>query len=219
MENNVNNNVSNVNPNVVNNNVGNSTNVVNGVPVNPGNVAYTNSGVVNPTNVTPIVQNINPNGEYVQPASTGEQKSYKKFYIWMGVIVGTVMMVACVLLFFLVSGDIENRNRMTCIKNSIEDGFDYQIKKYFTFDNKKMVRVYYTYSFDYHDELTDDMYNKYFDEILNIDNNVGSTKYGLNTNIQKKGNLVEINSYEPNYYGEYYKDILKDNTRNGYTCE
>lgn len=192
------------------NNVNNS-NVVNGTVVNPG--------VVNPVNVTPIVQNVNPNGEYTQPVNEEEQKSYKKFYIWMGVIVGTVIMIACVLLFFLFNGDIENRNRMTCIKTTIEDKFDYEIKRYYTFDNKKMVRVYYTYTFDYFDELTEEEYNKTFSEIINIDNNIGSTKYGLNTRIQKKDNIVEITSYEPNYFGEFYKDLYKINTGNGYTCD
>lgn len=211
MENNVNNNVGNTNPGVINNNVSNTTNGVVG-----GNVA---PSVVSPTNVTPMVQNINPNVVNTQPVNNTKKKSYKKFYIWMGIIMGFVLIIAGILLYFLLNGSIENRNRMTCTKTTQEEGYDYTIRRYYTFDNKKMVRVYYTYTFDYHNEITDDFYNTEFDSIININNNIGSSKYGLSTNIQKKDNSVIINAYEPNYYNEFYDDLKKNNTKDGYTCE
>ena len=214
MENNVNNNVGNTNPGVINNNVSNTTNNVNGVV--GSNVT---PSVVTPTNVTPMVQNINPNVVNTQPVNNTEQKSYKKFYIWMGIIMGFVLIIAGILLYFLLNGSIENRNRMTCTKTTQEEGYDYTIRKYYTFDNKKMVRVYYTYTFDYHNEITDDFYNTEFDSIININNNIGSSKYGLSTNIQKKDNSVIINAYEPNYYNEFYDDLKNTNTKDGYTCE
>ena len=214
MENNVNNNVGNTNPGVINNNVSNTTNNVNGVV--GSNVT---PSVVTPTNVTPMVQNINPNVVNTQPVNNTEQKSYKKFYIWMGIIMGFVLIIAGILLYFLLNGSIENRNRMTCTKTTQEEGYDYTIRKFYTFDNKKMVRVYYTYTFDYHNEITDDFYNTEFDSIININNNIGSSKYGLSTNIQKKDNSVIINAYEPNYYNEFYDDLKNTNTKDGYTCE
>ena len=137
----------------------------------------------------------------------------------MGIIMGFVLIIAGILLYFLLNGSIENRNRMTCTKTTQEEGYDYTIRKYYTFDNKKMVRVYYTYTFDYHNEITDDFYNTEFESIINIKNNIGSSKYGLSTNIQKKDNSVIINAYEPNYYNEFYDDLKNTNTKDGYTCE
>ena len=81
-----------------------------------------------------------------------------------------------------------------------------------------MKRVYFTYTFEYKNELTDDMYNQTFDEIINNTTH-GSTKYGLGTNIEKIENTVKITSYEPNYYSEMYDDIKKSNKKEGFSCE
>lgn len=166
-----------------------------------------------------MVSNTNTVVNNNQINTINEEQSYKKAYIWIGVFVGIVLLIAGILLFFLLNGSIENRNRLTCTKTTQEDGYDYSIKKYFTFDNKKMVRVYYTYTFKYLTELSDDEYNETFGAYINIDNNVGSSKYGLATNVQRKRNIVEITSYEPNYFGEMFKDIETNNKKEGYSCE
>ena len=52
-----------------------------------------------------------------------------------------------------------------------------------------------------------------------MDNNVGSSKYGLATTIERKENLVKITSYEPNYFNEFINDVETNNKKAGYSCE
>ena len=221
--------------NSVNNNVGVNTgsgnvstsavnNTISQQPVNQTttvNTAPTNSIPVNPN----VVNYASSQAVVNQPTASGnnivngeQQKSYKKLYIWMGVIVGLVLIIAIVLLVFLLNGSIENRNRLTCNKTTQEEGYTYNIKRYYTFQDDIMMRVYFTYTFEYQDELTDDKYNKYFDEIINNETH-GSTKYGLATNIKKEGNKVIITSYEPSYWNETFKQVKNINKDEGYTCE
>lgn len=185
-------------------------NNVNGNEVNQSNV-------VNQTMNSQVNNASGVNNNQVNNGNNGE-KSYKKLYIWMGIIVGIVLIVAVILMINLLNGSIENRNRLTCTKTTQENGYDYSIKRYYTFENDLMKRVYFTYTFEYKNELTDDMYNQTFDEIINNTTH-GSTKYGLGTNIEKIENTVKITSYEPNYYSEMYDDIKKSNKKEGFSCE
>lgn len=180
-------------------------------PVMQGGATTVNSTIQN-TTVPPINSNLSGN------VDNDEEKSMKNTYIWIGVIVALVLVIAGVLLYFLLNGSIADRNRYTCTKTTQEDGYEYFIKRYYTLDNKVMVRVYYTYEFRYKDEYTDDMYNQAYDDIINNDTN-GITRYGLNTSIQKDDDTVRISAYEPNYFSENIKDIEKKNKDEGFTCE
>jgi len=180
-------------------------------PVMQGGATTVNSTIQN-TTVPPINSNVSDN------VDTDEEKSMKNTYIWIGVIVALVLVIAGVLLYFLLNGSIADRNRYTCTKTTQEDGYEYFIKRYYTLDNKVMVRVYYTYEFRYKDEYTDDMYNQTYDDIINNETN-GITRYGLNTYIEKIDNTVRISAYEPNYFSENIKDIEKKNKDEGFTCE
>ena len=199
------------------------------VPVQPVQPAATvvNSNQPVMQNVAPVVTpgvnstipnipvttiNSNGNGDNV------EEKNMKQTYILIGVIVGLVLVIAGILLYFLLNGSIANRNRYTCTKTTQEDGYEQFIKRYYTLDNNVMVRVYYTHEFRYNDELTDDMYNQTYGDIINNDTN-GITRYGLNTSIQKDDDTVIISSYEPNYFSENVKDIEKNNKEDGFTCK
>jgi hypothetical protein len=121
------------------------------------------------------------------------------------------------LLYFLLNGSIENRNRLTCTKTIQGEGYEEHIKRYYTFDGGVMKRVYVTHTFTY-DELTDEMYNQTFDEIINNDTHF-VTKYGLGTRIEKEDNVVTINAYDINYFESKVKDIEKKNKDEKFTCE
>lgn len=179
--------------------------------VSTNNNISANASEIENTVVVPVVESTKNVDE--------KKKSYKTLYILIGVFVGFVLLVAVILLYFLLNGDIENRNRLTCTRTTQEEGYNYSIQRYYTFEDKKMVRVYYTYVFDFVDELTDDLYNETFEEVINMNNNVGSTKYGLATTIERGENLVKITSYEPNYFNEFFDDVNNFNKKEGYTCE
>ena len=120
-------------------------------------------------------------------------------------------------LYFLLNGSIENRNRLTCTKTIQGDGYEEHIKRYYTFDGGLMKRVYFTHTFTY-DNLTDDIYDQTYGNLITNDNHPIS-KYGLGTNINRDGNVVTITSFEDNYSGEMDKDILKKNKSENFTCE
>ena len=163
--------------------------------------------------VTPVVTNQSnvKNNENMQAGY------YKKFFVMMGIIVGGVLLISGILLYFLLNGTIENRNRLTCTKTVQGEGYEEHIIRYYTFDNKIMQRVYVTHTFTYN-ELTDDMYNQTFDEIINNKNHFIS-KYGLGTDISRKDKVVKISAYDINYLGEDVKDIEKKNKDENFTCE
>lgn len=170
-------------------------------------------GVNTAATVTPIVTNqpsINNNNNI-------QESYYKKFFIMMGIIVGGVLLISGILLYFLLNGSIENRNRLTCTKTIQGEGYEEHIRRYYTFDGGIMKRVYVTHTFTY-DELTDDMYNQTFDEIINNDTHF-VTEYGLGTNIVKEDNVVTINAYDINYSGEDVKSIEKKNKKEKFTCK
>ena len=179
--------------NNVNNNIENNANLENVVPnintatktvtasVQP--MAVTEGSVTNAT-VTPTIttqSNVNNNIQ---------ENYYKKFFVMIGIIVGGVLLIAGILLYFLLNGSIENRNRLTCTKIVQGEGYEEHIRRYYTFDGGIMKRVYVTHTFTY-DELTDDMYNQTFDEIINNENHFVS-KYGLGTNIVKEDTTISI---------------------------
>lgn len=161
--------------------------------------------------VKPSVSNSGNNDEVAQKAY------YKKIYIMMGIIVGSVLLIAGILLYFLLNGTIENRNRLTCTKTIQGDGYQEHIKRYYTFDGGLMKRVYFTHTFTY-DNLTDDMYDQKFGNVITNDNHPISS-YGLGTNISRDGNVVTVTAFDDNYLGEFDKDILKRNKDEGYSCE
>ena len=161
--------------------------------------------------VKPSVSNSGNNDEVAQKAY------YKKIYIMMGIIVSSVLLIAGILLYFLLNGTIENRNRLTCTKTIQGDGYQEHIKRYYTFDGGLMKRVYFTHTFTY-DNLTDDMYEQKFGNVITNDNHPISS-YGLGTNINRDGNVVTVTAFDDNYLGEFDKDILKRNKGEGYSCE
>ena len=196
-----------VNPTVANTTVSPATSTVaNAAPINT--VAATAS-VVPPVNTTSVNNGKNNNET---------QLYYKKFYIMMGILVGSVLLIAGILLFFLLNGTIENRNRLTCTKTTQEDGYTYHVKRYYTFDRKVMQRIYYTHTFTYNDEFTEDMYNQTYDDIINNENN-GITNYGFNTKISKECNFITITAYDINYYNDTLDTIKESNAMEAYTCE
>lgn len=231
MENNINNSTS-VNPAVSNGgvptgNVNPTTTTVNNV-VNPTMVSQptvANQTTVNSIPVSPSMVNYGSSQAIVnQPTNTGgnnntnvEQKSYKKFYTWMGIFVGLVLIIAGILLVFLLNGSIQNRNRLTCNKTTQESEYTYNVKRLYIFDEKIMQRVNLTYTFEYTNTLTDLQYNQDFDEVIN--STYGSTKYGFATNIKKEGNVVTITAFQPSYWGESLDKIKQINKDEGYTCK
>ena len=174
------------------------------------------ANVVQPTvapsaTVQPTVTNTLNNVDNAQKAY------YKKIYIMMGIIVGGVLLIAGILLFFLLNGTIENRNRLTCTKTIQGEGYQEHIKRYYTFDGGVMKRVYYTHTFTY-DNLTDDVYEQTFGNLIENDKHPIST-YGLGTNINREDNIVTVTAFDDNYYEETDKDILKKNKNENFTCE
>lgn len=179
-----------------------------------------------------IVSNVNSNGSVVTPnigqnnvnlAATAQNnvvvgKNNNKVFVWVGVIVGFALLIAFVLLGFLLSGTIANRNRLTCTMSTPEDGYNYTIKRYYTFADGIMKRLDLTYTFNYNNTFTEDMYNDTFSEIINKEQR-GSTKYGLGTNISKSGNVVTITAFQPSYWNESYKTVKDTNKTEGYTCK
>jgi len=185
------------------------------ISVQPQPAVISENPVVNTaTTVTPTVTNqpsVNSNNNNKQ------EVYYKKIFVMMGIIVGGVLLISGILLYFLLNGTIENRNRLTCTKTIQGDGYEEHIKRYYTFDGGIMKRVYVTHTFTYN-ELTDDIYNQTFDEIINNDTHF-VTEYGLGTNISKEDNVVTINAYDINYSGEDVKSIEKKNKNENFTCK
>lgn len=142
---------------------------------------------------------------------------YKKIYTMMGIIVGSVLLIAGILLYFLLNGSIENRNRLTCTKTIQGEGYQEHIKRYYTFDNGLMMRVYLTHTYTY-DNLTDDLYEEIFGNVISNDNQPLS-KYGFGTGINRDGNVVTVTAYDVNYFESTDKDMLKKNKEEGFTCD
>lgn len=174
-------------------------------------VNATTPNVATNTVVNPNVEKSGNNNE------NSQEKYYKKFFVMMGIIVAGVLLISGILLYFLLNGSIENRNRLTCTKNVQGEGYEEHVKRYYTFDGGVMKRVYFTHTFTY-DELTDDMYNETYDEIINNDNHFIS-KYGLGTSITREENVVTITAYDINYFQDEVKDIKNKNDKEGFTCE
>ena len=128
------------------------------------------------------------------------------------------MLLAFVLLGFLLTGTIANRNKLTCTLTTPESGYNYTIKRLYSFDDGIMQREDLTYTFTYNSTFTDDMYNDTFGEIINNEKR-GSSKYGLGTKISKEGNVVTITAFQPSYWNEPYKTVKKTKTSEGYTCK
>ncbi len=206
--------------NNVNNNTNNNVNVVPSVnsaqpaAVEPQPVAVSEIPVANNTSTIPPVVANQPIANNIDNIQEGY---YKKFFIMTGIIVGGVLLISGILLYFLLNGTIENRNRLTCTKTIQGEGYEEHIRRYYTFDSGIMKRVYVTHTFTY-DELTEDMYNQTFDEIINNDKHFIS-KYGLGTSIVKENNVVTINAYDINYFEDEVKDIEKKNKDEKFTCE
>lgn len=160
---------------------------------------------------------VNGSNSSVNVGSQNNGKDYKKFYICSFIIVGIILLIAVVLLIFLLTGTIGSRNRLSCTITTKEDGYDYKIVKNYVFDNDVMQKVYYTYTFSYNGNFTDDMYYQNFEKIINNETH-GSSKYGFNTKISKEDNVVTITAYEPSYWKESYKEIKSSNKDEGYSC-
>lgn len=179
-------------------------------PIQPTMITGNPVNNANPTITPTVVTQSNVNSDM-------QEGYYKKIFVMMGIIVGSVLLISGILLYFLLNGSIENRNRLTCTKTIQGEGYEEHIKRYYTFDGGVMKRVYVTHTFTY-DELTDEMYNQTFDEIINNDTHF-VTKYGLGTRIEKEDNVVTINAYDINYFESKVKDIEKKNKDEKFTCE
>ena len=169
-------------------------------------------------NVTPTtVQQQNVNNIKTNDDEVAEKAYYKKIYKMMGIIVGSVLLIAGILLYFLLNGSIENRNRLTCTKTIQGEGYQEHIKRYYTFDNGLMMRVYFTHTYTY-DNLTDEVYDETYGNLIK-DERQPISKYGFGTNVMREDNVVKVTAYDVNYFNENDKDILKKNKDEGYTCE
>lgn len=182
------------------------------------------TSVVTETPIVNTTQNVTPSAT-VQPNVTNtksndeiaEKAYYKNIYTMMGIIVGAVLLIAGILLYFLLNGTIENRNRLTCTKTIQGEGYQEHIKRYYTFDNGLMMRVYLTHTYTY-DELTDDIYDQTFGDVIK-DEKQPISKYGFGTNVMRKDNVVTVTAYDVNYFEDTDKDVQKQNKDEGYTCE
>lgn len=179
--------------------------------------------VVSTTPVVNATQTVTP-GTIPQPDVTNtaiigdEQKGYyKKFYVMMGIIVGLVLLIAGILLYFLLNGSIQNRNRLTCTKTVQGEGYQEHIRRYYTFDKNLMMRVYFTHTFTY-DELTDDVYNETYGELIK-DDRLPISKYGFGTKVNRDGNIVTVTAYDVNYFESTDKDVKNQNNDEGFTCK
>ena len=110
--------------------VSSSSTIVTSDSLNRGiNTTQTVPTAIQPTIITenPV---INSNSTITPTVTSKSNKNnniqedyYKKFFVMMGIIVGGVLLISGVLLYFLLSGDIENRNRLTCTKNIQGEGY------------------------------------------------------------------------------------------------
>lgn len=195
-------------------NVANATQVVTPQPVNTVNVSAA-TPVVNPV---PAVQStvIPVNNVNALPQTEKKKDGVStNTYLIVGFFVGFVLLAAGFLLVLLLTGTIGNRNRLTFSKTINDVGFTHVSTRYYKFDKDVFTQVdnVDTYTFE---SLTDEEYFIRFDKLINSETN-GISEYGFGTQISRKGNVVTITSYNPNFFGDTKDDVIEDNTKEGFT--
>ena len=136
-------------------------------------------------------------------------------YLFVGFFVGFVLLAAGFLLVLLLNGTIGSRNRLTFSKTINDVGFTHVATRYYKFDKNVFTQVNNVdiYTFE---SLTDEEYFTRFDKLINDETN-GISEYGFGTQISRKGNVVTITSYNPNFFGDTKDDVIEDNTKDGFT--
>ena len=195
-------------------NVANATQVGAPQPVNTVNVSAATTGV----NTIPVAQpTVIPitNGNMLPPTENKKDGVSTNTYLIVGFFVGFVLLAAGFLLFLLLSGTIGSRNRLTFSKTINDIGYTHVSTRYYKFDKNVFTQVHNvdTYTFE---SLTDEEYFTRFDKLINSETN-GISEYGFGTQISRKGNVVTITSYNPNFFGDTKDDVIEDNTKDGFT--